>query len=1272
MATSPAPDAAAPPGMCPGIAVLGGGGAGGDGDGDGSGGKDGSGGNGSGKGNGAGDDGKGAQGAPDYTKFPECGYESHPVDVVTGRAFTHPITDLELPGPLPLIFSRMYSSKMADRDVGLGYGWGHTFGWEIEVTRREIRVWNEQGVAVDFPAILVGDQIVGPWGWLLRREPWGFAVDADDGVWRMFSAPDERGKRCRLTAIEDFNGNRISLVHDGDKLIKVVDSVGRIIRVSSTRSGRIASIEIQNAASQGRWIPFATYAYDDDGNLISAIDADGFSATYEYDDEHLLVSDTDRTGLTFHFVYDAQHRCVESWGDYPGRRDPSLADRLPTVLADGVTRIKGVHHCRFDYLSDGYTEVANSTEIRRYFGNKHGTLDKAVLGDGVMTCTYDDHGFLTARVDELDATITYERDARGRIMKITDPLSRVTQIRRDPHGLPIEVIDPGGGVSRVHRDGAGNVQFLVNAAGATTSYVNDGRGLPTEVTLPNGGQLRVTYDAHANPAHLVQPDGSVWRWTSDYLGRVLEEIDPLGAATRYVYSDRGDVISMTEPDGGTTRYSYDGEEHLTEVIDSAGHREAAVFGGYHRLCRRQDENGNVVQYRYDYEGHLVELVNEKGEVHQLTYSAGGNLIEEKTFDGRTFRYRHDAAGRVVELIDGLRGSTLLVYDLAGQLVERTFADDTGETFEYDACGGITVAKGRSGTVSVTRDELGQIVSETVSSSGGAGTVETAYDVMGRRISRRTSLGHVEQIDRDVMGNPARTVLGEAFEILHTSDVLGREIVRSLPGGGRIESAYDVMGQLYHRAAVTPVVHRPTTGEPGWMGRRASDVATERRYKYEGGQLREITGRRGGPVRFEYDPVGQLTAALPERGREEVFHYDPAGNLFESGGEERVYGRGNRLLQKGPTHYVWDDNGRLIEKRRREHGLEEVWRYKWDAKSLLESVATPDGGLIEFAYDPFRRRVRKRVSRALTPGERPTPVEVTSFVWDGDLLVHEIRERARAGGDPIVDERTYCFEDQSFAPMAHEATSVRGGDRQRSGWFQYLNDVVGTPEALILSNGHVAHEVDRTTWGGMDPETPGRPSTPLRFAGQYADEETGLSYSRFRYYDPETATFISADPISIEGGLNEFGYVPDPNTWIDPFGLAKTPRMRVGDNLEKKRKKELNAQGYEVLPSKVGSGNGPDIVAVKRDSLGKVVEMRIEECKANSSKLGKSAAGKQMSDPWLDDNVNKMKKKGGCTGKTGQEIEDFKNGGGTIEKFLIKGKQKAPGKQWNMKPPKKLP
>ena len=83
--------------MCPGIAVLGGGGEGGDADGDGSGGKDGAGGDGKGNGKNGANDGKSADGAPDYAKYPECGYASHPVDVVTGRAFTHPIVDLELP-----------------------------------------------------------------------------------------------------------------------------------------------------------------------------------------------------------------------------------------------------------------------------------------------------------------------------------------------------------------------------------------------------------------------------------------------------------------------------------------------------------------------------------------------------------------------------------------------------------------------------------------------------------------------------------------------------------------------------------------------------------------------------------------------------------------------------------------------------------------------------------------------------------------------------------------------------------------------------------------------------------------------------------------------------------------------------------------------------------------------------------------------------------------------------------------------------------------------
>ena len=299
--------------MCPSIAVLAGGG-------DAGGGSGGSAGDGSGDvnaaGSGSGDRAAGDQrGAPDYQKYPGCGYASHPVDVVTGRAFTHPIVDLSLPGPLPFELKRMYSSKASARDVGLGPGWAHTLGWEVEVQRRRIIVWNEQGIAVDFPVIPVGGEVLGPWGWVLRRESWGFAVDADDGLWHLFSAGDEAGKRFRLTAIQDRNKNRIALTYEDDRLVEVVDSAGRIIRVLSTREGQIASFQVKNAVAEGRWIAFATYGYDDRGRLVSATDADGFSAQYGYDDDDRLTDDADRTGLTLHFRYDQEGRCIESWGD---------------------------------------------------------------------------------------------------------------------------------------------------------------------------------------------------------------------------------------------------------------------------------------------------------------------------------------------------------------------------------------------------------------------------------------------------------------------------------------------------------------------------------------------------------------------------------------------------------------------------------------------------------------------------------------------------------------------------------------------------------------------------------------------------------------------------------------------------------------------------------------------------------------------------------------------------------------------------------------------
>ena len=60
---------------------------------------------------------------------------------------------------------------------------------------------------------------------------------------------------------------------------------------------------------------------------------------------------------------------------------------------------------------------------------------------------------------------------------------------------------------------------------------------------------------------------------------------------------------------------------------------------------------------------------------------------------------------------------------------------------------------------------------------------------------------------------------------------------------------------------------------------------------------------------------------------------------------------------------------------------------------------------------------------------------------------------------------------------------------------------------------------------------------LLFAGQYTDDESGLAYNRFRYYDPQSGNYLASDPIGLNGGETPYAYVHNPMGWIDPFGLA---------------------------------------------------------------------------------------------------------------------------------------
>jgi RHS repeat-associated protein len=213
----------------------------------------------------------------------------------------------------------------------------------------------------------------------------------------------------------------------------------------------------------------------------------------------------------------------------------------------------------------------------------------------------------------------------------------------------------------------------------------------------------------------------------------------------------------------------------------------------------------------------------------------------------------------------------------------------------------------------------------------------------------------------------------------------------------------------------------------------------------------------------------------------------------------------------------------------------VTRYAWDAAGRLGAVELPDGRRAEYAYDPLGRRLETREY------DRGQLRERTRFVWDGDTIAHAIRVRAVAEGDPIVEERTFCFEDGGFVPWAQcdEAPDEYGG--RAKAWGYFVNDPIGTPDELVDGAGVVCAELKRQAWG----KTEAGEATPLRFQGQHEDQPTGLHYNGHRYYDPEAGLYVSPDPLGLSGGLRAYGYCDNPTGWIDPLGLMSTPLNKGG-------------------------------------------------------------------------------------------------------------------------------
>jgi RHS repeat-associated protein len=188
------------------------------------------------------------------------------------------------------------------------------------------------------------------------------------------------------------------------------------------------------------------------------------------------------------------------------------------------------------------------------------------------------------------------------------------------------------------------------------------------------------------------------------------------------------------------------------------------------------------------------------------------------------------------------------------------------------------------------------------------------------------------------------------------------------------------------------------------------------------------------------------------------------------------------------------------------------------------------------------------------------------LWQGSKLIAET--------DNDKHWQSYLYEPDSYRPLA----LVHGNAQQDNiKLYWYQNDHLGTPIALTGSLGDTLYECQYNAYGQIINETyhqddiDSLPDNPLRFQGQYYDEETGLHYNLNRYYDPFTGRYITQDPIKLMGGNNLYQYCPNPVNWVDPLGLIAMSETIDFNDLIVKQARERQAKmlddniGYNISP-----------------------------------------------------------------------------------------------------------
>lgn len=298
---------------------------------------------------------------------------------------------------------------------------------------------------------------------------------------------------------------------------------------------------------------------------------------------------------------------------------------------------------------------------------------------------------------------TFEYDANGNLIRITDPLGRTSTRQYDAFNrLVREKLPPAG----------------PGSSGATLGYIYDGMGQLTAVTDPRS--LKTTY-------------------TVNGLGNQLALNSPDTGTTSRTFDGAGNLVSSKDARGLLTTYAYDAGNRLTRIAYASGIATAFEYGADSgnatgRLTRMTDESGET-SFQYDAAGRLLSKVQTvrhgtatrqfkvgysygqsgagHGKIVSITYPSGNRILLDYGSDGRVSDLHAILNGgtTTTALLRDIRYLPMGLpeswswgnghryqreYDLQGRLTQFPLGDDQRDgmirTLEYDAAGNVKAAR----------------------------------------------------------------------------------------------------------------------------------------------------------------------------------------------------------------------------------------------------------------------------------------------------------------------------------------------------------------------------------------------------------------------------------------------------------------------------------------------------------------------------------------------------------------------------------------------------